>query len=858
MQSKTPLILLATAFAIFFGFLAPATPLFAASHENIPYSLGKGKDGYDPTASVNADAAGNLYSTTFRGGTDANGAVFQLAPNHNGTWTETLIHSFRQNGQDGTAPYSGVIVDANGNLYGTTYEGGSGSGCCGAGCGTVFELTPNAKGGWTETILYSFCSADRCSDGALPFGGLVFDTHGNLYGTTWEGGGNSYGAGVVYELSPNAGKWTETVLHTFCSLTQCSDGGSPQSSLILDSSGNLYGTAPYGGNINQACEDECGIVFRLTPEAGGTWSETVLYKFCTLSNCADGSTPYAGLIFDDSGNPYGTTSSGGVQTCYYGCGVAFKLTPGSGGTWTEDVLYSFCLQSNCADGAQPSGGLVLDPAGNLYGTTFGGGYNDGSVFELKRGTHGAWAEDVLYKFCSTTHCPDGEFPGADLLIDGTGRLYGTTGSGGHQCSCGTVFQLDANGHGKWNEKVVHRFVNESEGGSLPTAALISDAAGNLYGTASQGGASGAACGGHGCGSAFELIPDGHGHWTRKVLHNFQDNGVDGYAPMAALLFDKAGNLYGTTFNGGNNSNGTVFELTPGAKEKWNEKVLYSFCTSTYCPDGALPRASLISDASGNLYGTTSYGGGASCTVASACGTVFELSPGANGNWAETVLYEFDDGVGYYGSNPEASLIFDKSGNLYDTASQGGSTGNGTVFELSPGANGQWTLNVLYNFCSVENCADGTTPYSNLVFDSAGNLYGTTTEFFIGCGNEYKQCGTVFQLSPGSNGQWTETVLHRFCTSGTCTDGASPYGGVIFDAQGNLYATTSSGGAYGAGTVFRLSQGTWKETVLHNFDLNGKDGAAPYAGLIFGAGGKLYGTTEAGGVHGGGTVFEITP
>src|SRR5271167_2135923 len=342
------------------------------------------------------------------------------------------------------------------------------------------------------------------------------------------------------------------------------------------------------------------------------------------------------------------------------------------------------------------------------------------------------------------------------------------------------------------------------------------------------------------------------HWSDKVLHNFNDNGTDGYYPYASLIFDAAGNLYGTTSFGGAYGYGTVFELTPTAGGGWTETVLHSFGNGT---DGAEPYASLIFDAAGNLYGTTQYGG------IYHVGTAFELTPTAGGGWTATVLYNFGSrsGSGTDGYWP-SSLILDAAGNLYGTTQSGGTHGVGMVFELTPTADGGWTEQVLHNFGS--SGTDGAFTQAGLIFDAAGNLYGTTFE-----GGSYI-LGTVFELTPTAGGGWTETVLHSF---GNGTDGAYPYASLIFDAVGNLYGTTQHGGTYnfcsgGCGTVFELTPtagGDWTEQMLLNF--NGTDGANPDVGLIFDAAGNLYGTTQSGGTYhncnGGfycGTVFELMP
>jgi uncharacterized repeat protein (TIGR03803 family) len=281
-------------------------------------------------------------------------------------------------------------MDGAGNLYGTTQRGGAHGPPWGL--GTVFELTPNAaRTKWTETVLHSFCAQANCVDGSFPSAGLIMDGAGNLYGTTQSGGAHRppYGLGTVFELTPNAArtKWTETVLYSFCSQAFCRDGRRPQTVLIMDGAGNLYGTSSEGGAIcSVRLAERCGTVFELTPNAARTkWTETVLYSFCAQANCVDGSFPSAGLIMDGVGNLYGTTPHGHA-------GVVFELMPNAARTaWTDEVLYRFCLQGgSCSDGDQPSGSLIMDKSGNLYGTTQFGGDGDGcgstgcgTVFALK-------------------------------------------------------------------------------------------------------------------------------------------------------------------------------------------------------------------------------------------------------------------------------------------------------------------------------------------------------------------------------------------------------------------------------------------------------------------------------------------
>jgi len=381
---------------------------------------------------------------------------------------------------------------------------------------------------------------------------------------------------------------------------------------------------------------------------------------------------------------------------------------------------------------------------------------------------------------------------------------------------------------------LHRFSGGSDGGNAQ-GSLIFDAAGNLYGTTFEGGNSHCGCG----GVVFQLTPRSDGRWAETVLHVF-GRGNDGAEPRAGLIFDGAGNLYGTTASGGVPNLGTVFELTPNADGNWSEKVLHSFTGES---DGAGPFAGLTFDQTGNLYGTTITGG----TGSTPAGTVFELRPNADGSWSERIIHSFIRDID--GDGPRGGLVFDESGNLYGTTSLGGPSEAGTVFELTPNTDGRWLEALLHVFTDGN---DGNGPTANLIFDAAGNLYGTTV---LGGAGNY---GVVFQLKKNASGSWKEKILHPFTGS---RDGGLPFAGLTFDRSGALYSTASAGGAYGFGVAFRLalnSKDGWHETVLHAF--RNHPGAVSYAGMIFDDAGNLYGTTSGNGGNTGtfGSVFRITP
>jgi len=383
--------------------------------------------------------------------------------------TFKVIYNFT-GGADGGYPCAGLTMDAAGNFYGTT----SGFRWCDEGAssgGSVFKLSQKS-GAWVLTPLYTFRGGE---DGADPMARVAIGPDGSLYGTTFSEGGN--GCGIVFKLSspaqvaPNVtGGWTETVVHRF---TGGADGCGPSGDLVFDQAGNLFGTTVYGGSPG------LGTVFELMPSGGG-WTETVIYSF----NGEDGQQPwYSGVILDKAGNLYGTTVYGGSGGCDFGpCGDVFQLTPAGSG-WTESVIHNF---QGGSDGAQPVGGLLADQQGTLYGAAAGHGTGGGgTVFTLKRQYDG-WMFTVLYSFAGREF----EGPYAPLVLDAAGNLYGTTyADDNYGCfgqGCGTVFKLY---HNSWTYTSFHDFTGGSDGAN-PISNVVLHPNGNFYGTASRGGANG--------------------------------------------------------------------------------------------------------------------------------------------------------------------------------------------------------------------------------------------------------------------------------------------------------------------------------------------------------------------------------
>jgi uncharacterized repeat protein (TIGR03803 family) len=410
-------------------------------------------DGREPSAGLAMDASGDLFGTTLFGGANGAGTVFELIPNARRTkWNFKSLYSFcaLQNCADGADPQAGLIVDTAGNLYGTTVSGGPNANGSG---GVIYQLAPNARRSkWTLHLLYGFCALSECADGRAPqadlayagkSSGALYDGTSPLFGATSQAGTHSQG--TVFALNPQGGKpdMSMQTIYDFCALTACADGADPVAGLAVDATGNVFGTTYFGGQNNQ------GVVFELSGTVGkpamSDWPVTVLHSFCTSANCSDGAFPASDLLIDGAGNLFGTTFGGGMKGRHCqdigvgGCGTAYKLVP-NGTQSQETVLHDFCAAKNCSDGGYPLAGLTMDASGNLYGATlYGGGNGDGfgggAVFKLS-GT-----EQPLYRFCAETDCTDGQGPEGNPIMDSSGNFFGTTLFAGANGDGGTVFEL---------------------------------------------------------------------------------------------------------------------------------------------------------------------------------------------------------------------------------------------------------------------------------------------------------------------------------------------------------------------------------------------------------------------------------
>ena len=405
----------------------------------------------------------------------------------------------------------------------------------------IITLLPSSsRAQATGTVIYSFGSGS--TDGIGPHAGLVSDAAHNFYGTTDFGG--AAGKGTVFQLTPTATGWTETVLYSF---TGGADGANPNfAGVILDKAGNLYGTTYYGGTPSAACTIGCGVVFELSPTSSG-WQETVLHAF----NNTDGAAASGGLIFDPAGNLYGATGLGGPNTT----GVIFKLTPSSAGTWTESVLYDFPVTPKSS--VNPWS-VAMDSTGNLYGTAvIGGAYGFGSVFKLVPNSTGGWTKSIIHSFIGGK---ESGFSRTRLTFDSAGNIYGMTSGQPGGAGSGAVFKLVPTSAGGWKSVVLHTFTGGKDGGNPSYDQLIFDSAGNLYGTTLRGGNLNT-CSGYGCGVVFKLTPTANGEWRETVLHTFFGNRKTGGNPNGVIM-DTTGILRGTADVGGANGAGVVFQITP--------------------------------------------------------------------------------------------------------------------------------------------------------------------------------------------------------------------------------------------------------------------------------------------------------
>lgn len=701
------------------------------------------------------------------------GLAFGLEP-------QTLI-----NFQVSPGTVTGTLVEgSDGNFYGTTTRGGP------SGSGSIFRVTPS--GILTNLI----------SNQGNPAAGLVVGNDGLLYGMN--GAGGPFGWGTFFRMTTGAELTNFAVLDG-------TNGGNPQFGLVLGGDGNFYGTSMEGGT------NSLGAVFRVTP--GGIVTALVSFAFDT-----NGAAPTASLTLGPDGELYGTASVGGT----IGAGTIFKIT-------TQGALTTLHSFQNTEGFTHPAA-LTVGPDGNLYGTSRDGGSADrGTVFRIT--TNGAYA--TVASFIGT----NGATAMSPLTVGADGQLYGTTELGG-AANLGTVFKVTTNGvlttlasfTDNANALPVSGLLLASDGnfygctqgavykvtpdglittvvsllpldGINPQAGLTLGPDGNFYGTTDAGGS-------NSMGTIFRLTPGGT--FTRM----FSFNGTNGSFPQSTMTLGKDGNLYGTTTSGGGlNFSGTVFRFSTNG-------TLTTLARFDGNNSGSSPVCPLLIDTNGNLFGTTPISG------PGFHGTVFRVSTNA----VLTILTSFN---GTNGSTPRDGLVMGDDGNFYGTTAGGGANNMGTVFRMTPAG----ALTTLLSF----NNTNGANPIGGLIFGKDGFLYGTT-----GFGGTNLSFGTVFKLTTNGN----LTTLYNF----QGTDGEEPSFRLIFGNDGRLYGTASFAGdptnspsGIGSGSVFGI---TTNGTYTTLFLFHGTNGSFPASSLMLGPDGNLYGTTSQGGAGGGGTIFRV--
>jgi len=692
-----------------------------------------------------------------------------------GAQTFNVLHGFDSPPAN---PYAEVLEGSDGALYGTAADGGLYD------TGIIFKIN---RDGTSFQKLHDFHVGDA-ADGGYPYSALVEGSDGALYGTTSAGGETSYGngEGIVFRINKDGTGFAK--LHDFLG-GDPENGAYPYAGLVEASDGALYGTTPQGGTYG------AGIVFRINKDGTGFFK---LHDF-NDSDPANGSHPYSGLREGSDGALYGNAGGGS----YY-AGVVYKLNrDGTGFLKLHDFNYA-----DTANGAAPRGALHEGSDGAFYGVTFiGGSYDYGTVFKISKDGTG-FLKLLDFDFQTGVH------PEAGLIGGSGGALYGMTTHGGAHYR-GTAFRINEDGSGFLK---LHEFGGAD--GDYATAGLVEGSDGILYGTTAEGGA-------YNLGVAFKVSKDGSGF---ARLHDFSPS--VGAFSQAKVLAGSDGALYGTTYGGGAHGSGTVFKLTSASVGFPFHKfqVLHDFDFDDPA-NGSYPRAGLVEGSDGALYGTTSWGG------AFNAGIVFRINKDGTGFLR---VHDFKLSGGEDSGNPWSGVIEGSDGALYGTTVVGGAFFNGVVFKMNKDGTGFRTLHDFER--GVET--NGTSPQTALIEGSDGVLYGTTP--YGGLHDD----GIAFGLNRDGSGF---LKLHDF-KNGDPADGAYPYAELLEASNGALYGTTSSGGAYNMGVAFRVNKDG--SGFLKLLDFDSPSGWNPKAGFTEGADGTLYGTTSNGGARLAGTVFRV--
>lgn len=711
--------------------------------------------------------------------------LVQAAPTHE------LVSSFDVMPQNPGA--SSLVLGPDGNLWGAAESGGA------YGFGAIFKVMADGSG-WQPVL--SFSGTGAVNKGRNPQGTMVHDGVGWLWGTTQSGGTSNMG--TIFKMEVSTGTLTTVVSFTGNGLSE--KGSQPVAGLMNDGQGNFWGTTQRGG------AQDFGTVFRLNASTGEL---ITVVEFTGNGAVNAGSLPKSKLIADGAGFLWGTTSTGGSM----GLGTVFKIEVATGILTT---LVEFTGNGAGNRGSQPSGGLVDDGMGNLWGTTTAGGtLNHGTIFKIDISSG---ALTTVIDFTNNGQMNRGRTPSAGLMRAPSGQLWGTTYNGGGG-GVGTVFRLDPVS-GVLTTRIDFTYNSGFNKGGYPLSGLTIDGAGMLWGTTRYGGPVG-------LGTVFRLNPDEIVLSTRV---DFTDAVLSkrGRGAYGGLLSDASGSLWGTTANGGATGSGVIYKLEAGAAVP---TPMVDFGTSAQVP-GGYSYTGLTSDGAGNLWGVTQGGG------PSGSGTVFKMN--ATTGAIETVVIFSGNGPANKGAYPSGALVSDGVGFFWGTTVQGGAGNRGTLFKLNA-ATGE--LTTLVEFTGNGATDRGANPYGALASDSQGNFWGSTA------GGGMDGFGTIFKFHPGTG---VLTTLIDFTNIIGANRGANPWGALVNDGAGSFWGTTQAGGAGDFGTIFKIDENTGTLTTILDFTRTGavNKGASPSAPLFYDGAGFFWGTTRQGGLNDAGTIFKV--
>ena len=706
------------------------------------------------------------------------------------TWAAPKYDTIRAFERPPTIPRNTLCLGSDGYFYGTMAVGGPYE------AGSLFKIDPSSG---ISTTVINFTGRGTNNRGASPWGDLVSDGAGFIWGTTMSGGTDNNG--TVFKLNLSTGQLITVVEFTYTDGPN--RGSTPLGGLVNDGAGNFWGTTSNGGTYNN------GTLFKVNSSTGAF---TTLIDFNANGPTNRGSNPQGNLVTDGAGFIWGTTSSGG--TSYNG--TIYKVNINTGVLTTKADL-------NVNSGSYPQGGLANDGAGNLWGTTSQGGTSvSGTIFKVNINTG---ALTTVLNFTGGGGSNPGWSPRGSLTRDGAGNFWGTTAMGGTN-NFGTVFKVSIGGGAL---STIANFTDSVPGnlGNAALSGLASDGNGNFWGTTSAGGS-------NGCGTVFK-VNTSSGALTTVVDIKRESDEIRGRSLFGSVVNDGTGYFWGTTREGGNSDLGTIFKVDTSSGALTTMVDFGGFIPSRR---GSRPEAGLVPDGNGFLWGTTSIGGSGSY------GTVYKVN--INTGALTTVVDFLNQNAAAPGGYPHGELFNDGAGFLWGTTEVGGAHSNGTIFKvnISTGA-----MTVVFHFDYVNGGSTG--PISGLASDGAGFLWGTTPS------GGTMGVGTVYKVDQ-TNGTLTKVVDFKY--NGGEDRGGSCYAGLVNDGTGYFWGCTSQGGTFGRGTLFKVNIATGAITTVLDFDPAGTTnrGAYPHATLVKDAAGYLWGATPSGGANSFGTLYRVNP